>query len=68
MDRIHSILLDNAFKMVYFIVIGKLNIVGIGALRGLIGKFGVMPTRSRHCNGEQFHDCATEMKILGRHG
>ncbi len=24
----------------------------IGALRGLIGKFGIMPARSRHCNGE----------------
>ena len=68
MNTIHPILLDNVKKMVYFISIGKLNIVGVGALRGLIGKFGVMPTRSRHCNGEQFHNFATEMKVLGRHG
>ena len=30
-------------------------IFGIGALRGLIGKSGVMPARSRHCIGEQTH-------------
>ena len=30
------------------------------SLRGLIGKFGVMPTRSRHCNGEQVRRCHWE--------
>jgi hypothetical protein len=41
---------------------------GIGALRGLIGKSGSIPARSRHCNEEQTHFYATEMKILGRYG
>ncbi len=41
---------------------------GIGALLGLIGKSGYNPARSRHCNEEQTHGYATEMKILGRYG
>ncbi len=43
-----------------------MNIVGIGALRGLIGKSGVMPARSRHCNGEQSRRYATGANALGR--
>jgi len=37
--------------------------VEIGALRGLIGKTGVIPARSRHCNGKQTQDYATETKF-----
>ena len=33
----------------------KFNIVEIGARKGLIGKSGVTPARSRHCNEEQTH-------------
>ena len=29
---------------------------GIGARKGLIGKTGEMPARSRHCNGEQIQE------------
>ena len=33
-----------------------MNIDGAGARKGLIGKTGVMPARSRHCNGEQIQE------------
>ncbi len=46
----------------------KINNVGVGALRGLIGKTGVMPARSRHCNGERTQVYATGTKVLGRFG
>jgi hypothetical protein len=36
---------------------------GIGALRGLIGKSGLIPARSRHCNEEQPHFFATGIKF-----
>ena len=29
---------------------------GTGARKGLIGKFGAIPARSRHCNGEQIQE------------
>ena len=41
---------------------------GIGARLGLIGKSGVIPARSRHCNEEQPQEDATETKVLGRFG
>ena len=37
-----------------------------GARKGLIGKSGVIPARSRHCNGEQPQGYATETNVLGR--
>jgi hypothetical protein len=46
----------------------KFHMDGIGALRGLIGKSGSIPARSRHCIEEQSHFYATGMKILGRYG
>ena len=42
------------------------NTVEPGALRGLIGKTGEKPARSRHCNGERTQDYATETKRLGK--
>ncbi|MPL58717.1 hypothetical protein SDC9_04259 [bioreactor metagenome] len=33
----------------------QLNTFEVGALTGLIGKSGVTPARSRHCNEEQTH-------------
>ncbi len=41
-------------------------VLEIGALRGLIGKSGVIPARSRHCNGKQTQVCATETLCLGK--
>jgi len=38
---------------------------GSGVRRDLIGKIGVMPTRSRHCSREQFWNYATE-KYFGK--
>ena len=34
----------------------KCIVNGIGARKGLIGKTGEMPARSRHCNGEQIQE------------
>ena len=44
---------------------------GTGALRGLIGKTGAKPARSRHCNGERTHDTPLGRKSwegLGKRG
>ena len=35
---------------------------GTGARKGLIGKFGVIPARSRHCNGEQIQEMPLRRK------
>lgn len=39
-----------------------------GALRGLIGKSGEIPARSRHCNGEQTHKMPLGRQVSGRCG
>jgi hypothetical protein len=44
------VLIDKDKLMIYNKT--KFNIFTIGALRGLIGKLGEKPTRSRHCNEE----------------
>ena len=40
----------------------KCIVNGIGARKGLIGKTGVMPARSRHCNGEQIQEMPLRRK------
>ena len=37
-----------------------------GACKGLIGKIGEKPTRSRHCNGERPQEMPLEHLVLGR--
>jgi hypothetical protein len=44
-------MIDTNYKTICLIV--KLNTIEIGARKGLIGKIGVMPARSRHCIREQ---------------
>ena len=39
-----------------FFICEKFHNVKTGALRGLIGKTGAKPARSRHCNGERTHE------------
>ncbi len=40
----------------------QLNIIEIGARKGLIGKTGVIPARSRHCKGEQIQEMPLRRK------
>jgi len=42
--------------------------VELGAREGLIGKTGVIPARSRHCNEEWTQGYTTETQVLGRFG
>jgi hypothetical protein len=58
------VLIDKDKLMIYNKT--ELNIFEIGALRGLIGKLGVKPTRSRRCNGEQPAICHWKGDFLGR--
>ena len=51
--RIHEFLIDMHAKWCYHV----LNRIRKGkCLKGLIGKTGEMPARSRHCNAERIHN------------
>ena len=53
MDRVDKKKKECYYKKHYHDL--KFYIVEIGARKGLIGKSGVIPARSRHCNEEQTH-------------
>ena len=62
LKRIHEFLIDIHDKWCYHV----LNRIRKGkCLKGLIGKTGEMPARSRHCNAEQLQICHWETGKAG---